>query len=87
MSCNQIADERHKISDAMRGANSAVEANRTYNQVLVGFSSFGGLVFAPLLLATDNNDPEKNEITQLYERQDTLIKLAALKRCRAPSPP
>ena len=83
MSCDQIADERHKINDAMRDANGAVDANRTHNQILVGFSAFGGLVFAPLLLATENNDAEKNDITKLYERQDTLIKLAALKRCSA----
>jgi len=84
MSCDQLVDERGKIADAMHKANSAADASRTRNQILVGFSSFGGLIFTPLLLAAENNTAEKNAINQLYERQDTLIKLGALKHCPAP---
>jgi len=81
MSCDQIADERIQIARAMMDANSKVAGNRTRNQTAVGFVSFGGLVMAPALLATDSNTPEKDQITALYQRQDTLIKLATLKHC------
>ncbi len=81
MNCDDIAGERRKIADALRAANSAVEKNRTRNEVVMGIVDMTGLVAAPVLLAGNNNDAEKDEITKLYERQDTLIKLATLKHC------
>lgn len=82
MSCDQIADERSQIAAAMQNDNDKVAGNRTRNQIAVGFVSFGGLIAAPALLGADSNTNEKDEITRLYQRQDTLIKLAALKRCQ-----
>ncbi len=86
MSCGDIADERQKIADAMKGANDAIAGNRTRNEVAAGIFDLGGLVAAPALLASNNNDAEKDQITKLYARRDTLIKLATLKHCPA-SPP
>ncbi len=86
MSCDDIVAERRQIADTMQTTNAAVDANRTRNQIAVGFVSFGGLVAAPALLASESNDAEKDQLTKLYERRDTLIKLAALKHCPAPTP-
>ena len=83
MSCDDIAAEKRKIGDALRAANEAVEKNRTRNEIAMGIFSMGGLIAAPVLLATENNDSDKDEIAKLYERQDTLIKLASLKHCPA----
>jgi hypothetical protein len=77
MSCADIALERQKISNAMKTANTAIEGNRTRNQV-AGY--FAALAFFPIV-ATENNDAEKDEITKLYKRQDLLIQLGALKHC------
>ena len=81
MSCDDIGAERRQIADTMQTTNAAVDANRTRNQIAVGFVSFGGLVAAPALLASESNDAEKDQLTKLYERRDTLIKLATLKHC------
>ena len=81
MTCDQIADERLQIARAMRDANDKIAGNRTRNQIAAGFFDFGGLIMAPALLATDSNTPEKDQLTALYQRQDTLIKLAGLKHC------
>lgn len=86
MSCDQIAGERRSITDAMQAANVAIAGNRTRNEVVMGVVSLGGLVAAPVLLASDSNNAEKDQNVKLYERQDTLIKLAALKHCAAPPP-
>jgi len=85
MSCDDIVADRHRIDDDMQKLNDTVNSNRSHNETLVGFSSFGGIVFAPLLLATESNDTEKGQIAQLYERRDTLIKLASLKHCPLPT--
>ena len=84
MSCDDIAAERRQIAAAMATANTAVDANRTRNEVAVGVFSLGGIL-APALLATESNDAEKSQIAKLYEHRDTLIKLAALKRCPPPA--
>lgn len=83
MSCDDIAAEKRKIGDALRAANEAVEKNRTRNEIAMGIFSMGGLIAAPVLLATENNDSDKDEIAKLYDRQDTLTKLASLKHCPA----
>lgn len=85
MTCDQIAAERQQIAVAMQQANDKIAGNRTRNQVAVGFVSFGAGILAPALLMTDSNEGEKDEITTLYQRQDTLIKLGSLKHC--PTPP
>jgi hypothetical protein len=86
MSCSEITDERRKIADAMETASNTIAGNRTRNQILVGVFSLGGLVAAPVLLAAEHDDAAKDEITKLYERRDTLMKLATLKHCPAPPP-
>ena len=82
MSCDDIAAEWRKTTDAMHTANGMIEANRTRNQI-AGY--FAALYLVPVVF-TVNNDKEKDEIATLYERHDMLIKLAALRHCPPPSP-
>lgn len=77
-SCEQIAAERHEVESRMQEDNRRIEGNRTRNQV-AGY--FGALAVVPLV-ATEGNEAEREEITRLYGRQDTLIKLAAVKGCQ-----
>ncbi len=77
LSCTQIAAERQRVDLALAQANGRIEDNRTQNQV-AGY--FGGLFVLPLA-ATDNNDAEKDEITRIYGRRDTLVKLGSVKGC------
>ena len=84
MTCDQIADERRQIANAMQAANNVVNGNRTRNEILVGVADVG-LLNAPILLFTNSNNAEKDQIAKLYQRQDTLIKLAVLKHCPAPT--
>lgn len=79
LSCDQIAAERQGIDAQMREANGKIEDNRTQNQV-AGY--FGSMLLVPLA-ATEGNQAEKDQIKQLYGRQDTLIKLATVKGCKA----
>lgn len=81
MSCEAVADERRQISASLAAANGRIEANRTQNQV-AGY--FGALLIVPAI-ATEGNYAEKDEITRLYHRQDTLIQLAAMKGCATPN--
>lgn len=76
--CEQIAAQRQDIDRQMRGANGKIEENRTQNQV-AGY--LGAQLLLPLV-ATESNQAEKDQIKALYVRQDTLIKLAAVKGCR-----
>lgn len=82
LSCDQIAVQLQDLDQQMREANGRIEGNRTQNQV-AGY--FGSLLFLPLLVATEGNQTEKDEITRLYGRRDTLIKLAAVKECKSGS--
>jgi outer membrane murein-binding lipoprotein Lpp len=77
LSCEQIGAERRHIADDMQAANGRIEANRTRNQV----AGYVGALTGVGWLATDNNDDDKDQITKLYGRQDTLIKLAGVKNC------
>jgi hypothetical protein len=79
MSCDQIAAERRDIDRQKQEANGRIEDNRTQNQV-AGY--FGAQLLLPLL-ATEGNQAEKDAITRLYGRRDTLIKLSAVKGCKA----
>lgn len=93
MTCDQIAAERREVTAAMQDAKNKIAGNRSHNETVVGAytaigvaTGFIGLVAgAPVLAASDRNLEEKDAITALYRRQDTLIKLAALKQC--PSSP
>jgi hypothetical protein len=79
LSCDGVAGERRQVADALAAANARIEANRTQNQV-AGY--FAGLFIVPAL-ATEGNYADKDEITRLYQRQDTLIHLATVKNCAA----
>jgi hypothetical protein len=79
LNCDQIAGERRQIAEDMQAANGRIEANRTRNQI----AGYLGATLVVGWLATDNNDSEKEQIAKLYERQDTLIKLAGVKNCPA----
>lgn len=77
MTCDDVAKEWSDTNAALAANNSAIESNRTQNQV-AGY--FGAMLIMPLA-ATDNNDPEKAKIAATYQRRDTLIRLAAAKHC------
>ena len=78
MSCTSIAAERDKIAADLRAANARIEGNRARDQTAL---YFGGVLAAPFIANT--NDPERAAVSDLYRRQDTLIKLAAVKACPA----
>ena len=80
MTCSDITAERKTNAAAMKGANDSIEGNRTRNEV----ATYLGSMFLVPYLATEGNQAEKDQITQLYQRRDTLIKLAGLKHCPAP---
>jgi hypothetical protein len=77
LSCDQIAAGLRSIDGEMQAANARIEANRVQNEV-AGY--FGVLYLVPLV-ATEGNYAEKDEISRLYQRRDTLVKLAVLKAC------
>ena len=81
MSCDDISAERSKIADAMQQINASIESHRTRDQI-IGYFTFASLV---VVNAVDGDGAGKDHMTQLYQRQDTLIKLAALKHCPAPT--
>jgi hypothetical protein len=78
LSCDEIAGQRQTLAAEMRAANERIEANRKQNQV-AGY--FGALFLVPYV-ATEGNYAEKDAVTRLYARQDTLIRLATAKGCR-----
>jgi hypothetical protein len=79
MSCDAIAGERAANSAAMKAANERIEGNRVRDQALV----YATVLSAPFI--ANDNDPERKEIAERYQRQDTLIKLAAVKGCPSTS--
>lgn len=85
MSCEAIAAERQKIDATMNADNGRIEGNRGRDQgVMYAAGLFGVVGFAAAApFVANTNDPERNDIAHLYQRQDTLIKLAAVKHCPA----
>ena len=77
LSCDNIVSEWRATNDALAANNQVIEGNRAQNQV-AGY--FGALFIVPAI-ATNNNDAEKDQITQVNQRRDTLIRLNAAKRC------
>lgn len=77
LSCDNIASEWRATSDAIAANNRVIEGNRTQNQV-AGY--FGALFIVPAI-ATNNNDAEKDQITRINQRRDTLIRLNTAKHC------
>lgn len=75
MSCADIAAERETNTGAIKAANERIEGNRGRDQALIYVS----VLTAPFI--ANDNDPERKEIAQRYQRQDTLIKLATVKAC------
>jgi hypothetical protein len=86
MTCEQIADERRQIADRMSKANDVIASNRSRDEAAM----FAALLIAPIayggMAAAGSNGPERTENAKLYERRDTLIKLATLKHCPAAIP-
>ena len=81
LACDQIQAERRRIAEAMQAANQRVAADRAQNQAAGYF--LGVLYFAPYAASQGTTHPQKDEISRLYARQDTLIKLATFRRCAA----
>jgi hypothetical protein len=77
MRCDDITAERRTNAEAMKAANDRIEGNRTQNQV----AGYLGALFLVPYLATEGNYAEKDQIIQLYQRHDTLIRLASVKHC------
>lgn len=85
MTCDQIAAERASIAADMQQANDKIASDRTRNETAAGIADLTGVFGLPALLATDSDTSAKNQITALYQRQDTLIKLGDLKHCPSPA--
>ena len=78
LDCGAIAAERGVIAERRVAANGRIAANRQQNQV-AGY--FAAVILPPLWLATEGNHADKEELTALQARQDTLLRLAAAKEC------
>ena len=78
LSCDQIEQARDAVTASMKQAIGKIEANRTQNRVA---AYAGAVFFLPLLLATEGNKAEREEIDRLYERRDSLAKLSVLRKC------
>ena len=78
LSCEEIARQRDEIGEAIRIAHARVAANSENNQVA---SYLGGVLFAPLLLATEGNYEDKDVIRNGHAKRDMLLRLAAFKNC------
>jgi hypothetical protein len=81
LDCPRVAQEVETIDARMREANRKIEGERTRNQV-VGY--FAAVAFAPLVLATEQNQAEKDLVRSLYARRDALMRVAAQKGCSLP---
>jgi len=80
LSCPDIAAERAKTTEAMRVANANIEANHDHNKA----TEYLGAFLSPVvLIVAERNDADRAAFSTLYARQDTLIKLAAVKACQA----
>lgn len=79
MSCNQIAEEWSATARERESAHQNIAANRHQNQV-AGY--IGAALFPPAYLATEGNYADKERLTQLQDRRDTLIDLARTKNCK-----
>jgi hypothetical protein len=77
LGCADVASEWRTTNDALAANNRVIEGNRAQNQV-AGY--FGALFIVPAI-ATNNNDAEKDEITRVNQRRDTLIRLNTAKHC------
>ncbi len=77
LACADIERERETIKASTMAANARVAGHRSTNQVAGYFGAF----FPPILLATEGDYDEKDELVRLQSRRDTLSKLAVLKNC------
>lgn len=81
MTCAEITAERRANSIAIEQANGRISEKRSSEQT-AGFVA--AVTVPPLLLfgpLTDTNEASRAEVAQRYARQDTLMKLAAVKQC------
>lgn len=85
MSCDAIEEERQKNAATMKTDNGHIDDNRGRDQGVMFAGSLLGVVglAATAPFVANTNDPERSDIARLYQRQDTLIKLAAVKHCPA----
>jgi hypothetical protein len=76
LTCPQIGAERQTVEASIQQANGVIEANRKRDQAA---AYFGG----PLGLAAFSGtySAEKDQIKQLSERRDVLIKLGTFRKC------
>ena len=79
MDCASIREEQSTNNAKIDQDNDVIKSNRRRNEV-AGY--FAALTIVPLV-ATESNDTERDDITVLQKRQDTLLKLAAVKKCPA----
>jgi hypothetical protein len=83
LSCAAITAERQKIDASMADANGRIEANRGRDQGVMFAGTMLGVVgtAAAAPFVANTNDSDRSEIAKLYQRRDTLLKLAEVKRC------
>ena len=81
LDCPRIVQEVEAVDARMREANLKIGDERTRNQV-VGY--FAAVAFAPLVLAAEQNQAERDLVKTLYARRDALIRVATRKGCSLP---
>jgi hypothetical protein len=77
-SCADIDRELDRHSAAMAQLEKPIDANRVSNET---FMFLGGMVAAPLVIATQGNESEKAALDQHQQQRDRLLTLRAAKHC------
>ena len=78
MSCTAIADEKARLRRKMAQLNAQITGKHGDNQV-AGY--VGGVLFPPLLLATDHSLDEKEALDKFQDRVDRLALLQRIRAC------
>lgn len=84
LDCKTIDEERVRIQAAADRMTRSIQGNRSSNQT-AGY--IGGVLFPPALFLMDMDEQQKNQIDTLQKRDDTLIKLKFVKKCKRTDAP
>jgi hypothetical protein len=79
LSCPEVDDRRRAVKAEADALTAKITSNRGNNQT-AGY--IGGVLFPPVLFALELNEGEKKSLDSLQARDDHLIKLKSLKRCK-----
>jgi len=78
LGCPQLKEESERIRMAVSQNEATIAGNRGHNQA-VGYA--GGVLFAPLLLASRNDDDAKKSLDELQTKKDRVDRLSKAKGC------